>query len=94
MNYFTIYCNDKHEIATKILLQWSDINYFTIFQFNKFDVIIYCNEDIVAIIWSKLFVPIICNRKHSLSSFESNSFTISPFHTSKFTLRNSLAKWM
>ena len=35
INYFTIYCNDKHEVAMNILLQLSNTNYFTIYYNGK-----------------------------------------------------------
>ena len=49
INYFIIYCNDKHEAATNILLQLSNTNYFTIYFNEKYETIIYYNVYIVAI---------------------------------------------
>ena len=54
MNYFTIYCNDKHEAAMNILLQWSNSNYFIIYGKKKYEKFNYYNKYTIAIIWIQI----------------------------------------
>ena len=113
---FSIYCNENFKLiaycnelfynllqwqtTTKISLQWSDINYFTIYCYNRYDVIIYYNKDIVAVIWSKLFVPIIWSKLFvpiicNLLQWdpESNSLLLQHIHSSKLFIRFLVARW-